>query len=243
MSSIVILVPTKSRPAQCKRMMDSAVATADNIYIAVALSEEDRDSYQWKNPRFIGNMILPDGMPTVHKWNLLAEKVMNEGPKDIRIFMLGADDTVFATPMWDRALIDHYNALDNKIHVYALQDSRDKDGTPHIFVTREWIEAMGWAFPPIFLHWYLDSWTVEVAKSCGVFTHMKDYLLIHDKPSDKGEGDSTHTGIRAMGWRERDKWVAEHCRDWLYWQKVKLKNILENGIDATYKMEMFRNNA
>ena len=55
---------------------------------------------------------------------------------------------------------------------------------------------------------------------------MNDYELVHDKPSDKGEADATHTGIRAMGWHARDRWVAEHCRDWLELQKEKLAKLI-----------------
>jgi hypothetical protein len=133
---------------------------------------------------------------------------------------------VFTTPCWDTALLDHYNALENKIHVYHLRDSRNPDGTPHPIVTREYIEAMGYFLPPIFLHWFIDSWTVDIAKSNGVFTHLKDYELQHIKPSDKGQGDETHNRIRNMGWRERDGWVAEKCKHYLALEKSRLKMML-----------------
>lgn len=228
--TIAILCPTKGRPEQLIRMRESARRTAvdfsdftnqGSVRVLHCTSEEDFINLGYLGP----HIIMPDGMPTVHKWNMLAQVAINKFPQT-RLFMLGADDMIFATPLWDKALLDHYNALDNKIHVYALQDSRDPEGAPHPIVTREWIEAMGWAFPPIFVHWYLDSWTVEIAKANGVFTHMKDYLLIHDKPSDKGQGDETHNRIRAMGWRDRDKYVAETCGDWLELQKHKLANII-----------------
>jgi len=210
---IAILCPTRRRPEQLKRMVDSVHRTSQaKVYI----SATDGDSL----PDVCAGLIVsPDGLPTVHRWNELAKLAVED---DHKLFMLGADDMVFATPGWDVALLEHYKKLTNKIHVYHLRDSRDENGTPHVIVTREYIEAMGYFLPPIFLHWFVDSWTVQIAKANGVFTHMKDYLLVHDKPSDKGEADATHTGIRAMGWHERDKWVAERCEDWLMMQKVKL---------------------
>lgn len=222
--TIAILCPTKGRPEQFKRMVESVRKTADlqNVMIYPCVNGHETSLVNGATNRDIvcDETVLPEGMPTVHRWNytaMIAQRNANH-----KLFMLGADDTIFATPHFDKALLDAYNALGNKIHVFALQDSRDKLGTPHPIVTREWIEAMGWFIPPIFLHWYIDSWTVEIAKSAGCFTHLKDYLLIHDKPSDKGECDATHTGIRAMGWHERDKWVAGHCQDWLELQKHKL---------------------
>lgn len=219
--SIALLCPTRRRTKLCERMVNSADKTADSYQTYLAFDAKERGEYV----DIIANKTcLPDGMPTSHKWNELANLAMGNAANNL--FMLAADDMMFATPGWDTALLEHYNALTNKIHVYALQDSRDVDGTPHIIVTREWIEVMGWFVPPIFLHWHIDSWTVEIAKSAGVFTHLRDYLLIHDKPSDTGKPDETHTGIRAMGWRDRDQYVADTCRDWLELQKEKLDTII-----------------
>lgn len=205
--TIAILCPTKGRPEQFKRMVSSARDTAEgNLDIWATTDSKDIFTYKEHHEIKITDWVhAPDGMPTTYKWNILAEEALKN--PDNKFFMLGADDMIFSTPLWDKALLDHYNALENKIHVYALRDSRDENGTPHPIVTREYIEAMGWFLPPYFLHWYVDSWTVKLAQLNNCFTHMKDYLLIHDKPSDKGQPDATHTGIRAMGWHERDAWV------------------------------------
>lgn len=240
--SIALLVPTKGRPEQFKRMCKSAKMTASNVgglTIFAATSQEDLPKYDpgvlggggyifadengWEMPSdgIGGNIIItPDGMPTAYKWNLLAEKAM-QNPNN-KLFMLCADDVIFSTPMWDKALLDHYNALENKIHVYHLLDNRTGHGTPHPIVTREYIEAMGYFLHPLFLHWFVDTWTVEIAKAAGCFTHMTDYMLEHIKPSDQGKPDATHTGIRAMGWHERDVWTHEHSQHILDLEKRRL---------------------
>lgn len=215
--TIAILCPSRKRPKQFDVMVESAKRTSGSeieIYLGIDVSEID----DYQNPGFL--MIQPDGMPTVHKWNLLAREAMKD--PDNKLFMLGSDDTVFTTPLWDKALIEHYNALENKIHVYALQDSRDVNGIPHPIVTREYIEAMGWMLPPIFLHWFVDLWTVEIAKANNCFTHMKDYMLEHRKPSDQGRPDETHSRIREWGWHNRDKFVNETCQYYLEVLKRKI---------------------
>lgn len=218
--TIALLCPTRGRLEQCKRMIESAQSTSTaksypNIYISKTQGDDIR----------LFHHIAPEGMPTAHRWNLLAEMAMQD--KDNKLFMLAADDMIFGVAGWDKALLDHYNALENKIHIYALQDSRDENGTPHVIMTREYIEAMGYFVTPIFLHWFIDSWTVEIAKANNCFTHLKDYLLIHDKPSDKGQGDATHNGIRAMGWRERDQWVADKMKPWLEAEKRELGALIK----------------
>lgn len=212
---IAILCPTYRRAKQCKRMVDSTC-------VDVFLGADAVDLFDYK----LRDIIVKDYihchplMPTVQKWNDLAAAAMKN--PEYNLFMLGADDMYFSTPGWDFALNEHYKNLENKIHVYALKDSRDPLGTPHPIVTREWIEAMGYAFPPIFLHWNLDTWTVEIARANNCFTHMDKFTLTHDKPSDTGFGDNTHNGIRSYGWRERDKWVAEKMAHLLEGEKVRL---------------------
>ncbi len=224
--TIALLCPTRGRPEQFERMYKSAFSTAanhENINIYAAIRPEEWDAYAWfaDDCNILARPGVPDGMPTAHKWNKLAETAIQD-PSN-KLFMLTADDMVFSTPRWDQALLDHYNSLENKIHVYALRDSRDPDGTPHPIVTREYIDAMGYFLPPVFLHWFVDSWTVEIAKSNNCFTHLKDYMLIHDKCNDRGKPDETHNRIRQMGWHERDQWVNDRCQHFLALEKSRLK--------------------
>lgn len=228
--SIAILCPTRKRSEQCQRMVSSAYRNSvGNVLIYIAVSDDESQEYQDalfvpdQNRVGVCMVAQPDGMPTAHKWNRLAELASGQ---PVSHFMLGSDDIIFDTPGWDKSLLDHYNASENKIHVYSLRDSRDPEGTPHPIVTREYIEAMGYFLPPIFLHWFVDSWTVAIAKANGVFTHMKDYLLVHDKPSDRGQPDETHSRIRQWGWHERDKYVNDTCQHFFELEKAKLSAAL-----------------
>lgn len=219
---IALLCPTRGRPEQFKRMNESVIATMAKVLgnaVKVYPASNGNDDYALYQ--------YPIDCPTVFMWNDMAKRAMQD--KDNKLFMLASDDMIFATPLWDEALINHYNSLENKIHVYALQDSRDPEGTPHPIVTREFIDAMGYFIPPIFLHWFADSWVVDIAKANNCFTHLKDYLLIHDKPSDKGQPDETHNRIRRMGWHQRDKAVNDSCQHFLVTEKLRLDDILTSA--------------
>lgn len=234
--TIAILVPTRGRPEQFKRMVKSAAGTAtdkDNYFIFSFIANDDHSydslgiNENWEDQGLRTRTWSGTCCSTVSTWNNLSEIAHLESVEGVlgrpnNLFMLGADDTIFSTPGWDKALLDHYNNLEDKIHVYALKDSRDPAGTPHPIVTREYIDAMGYFLPPVFLHWYVDTWTVQIAKSAGCFTHLTDYELIHDKPSDKGKADETHNHIRRMGWRERDKYVNDTCQHFLEFEKQRL---------------------
>lgn len=219
--TIAILVPTRARPQLFKRMVDSALSTAsdpNNLRFYVAIRDEDREIYTHDILKHACHKhIMPDGMPTSHKWNCLSEYAIRDNCK---LFMLAADDIVFTTPCWDKALLEVY---DGKPHVYSLLDSRDASGTPHPIVNREYIEAMGYFLPPIFLHWYVDTWTVEIAKANNCFTHLKDYMLIHDKGWDKNKPDDTHNFLHKAAWLNCDQYTNKHCQHLLQTEKQRLK--------------------
>lgn len=202
-------------------MMDSAFSTAsdkENVEILFYTQEGDDKEKDYPGCGHNVTAILGFDWPTVMTWNYLSHPSRTKAS----LLMLASDDMIFATPGWDKALLDHYNALENKIHVYHLQDSRDVEGTPHPIVTREYIHAMGYFMPPIFLHWFVDTWTREIGKANGVFSHLKEFELIHDKPSDKGQADETHNRIRRNGWHARDLYVNETCQHFLELEKQRL---------------------
>lgn len=223
---IALLCPTRGRPMQFLRWHRSVDATqSTGVKACGIITDNDPTDYS-KVMQFDQSLKVPD-WSTVMSWNHAAKMVYEQLTSDIKLFMLSSDDTIFSTPGWDKALLDHYNALENKIHVYHLRDSRDPNGTPHPIVTREYIEAMGYFLPPIFMHWFCDTWTVDIAKHNNCFTHLTDYELIHNKPSDLGEADETHNRIRRMGWHQRDQYVNDTCRHFLEFEKQRLAKAMQ----------------
>lgn len=230
---ISILCPTRGRPVEFRRMVDSAMQTADapdKLRVMYFLGSDDPRMHDY--PKEIKNCMSFIGQPwsAVMASNYLAMKCREFNP-DSTLYMVGADDMVFATPEWDKALLNAHKKMQEKIHVFSLRDSRDPSGTPHPIISREYVRVMGYFLPPIFLHWYVDTWTVEIARTNNCFTHLTDYLLIHDKPSDRGEKDETHIRPRRLGWHERDTYVNHTCAHFLGMEKERLGRMiqLQNG--------------
>lgn len=208
---ICLICPTRGRPDKMKRMWQSALATAHDprgLFLCLGIDQDD-PSYDSCNPQSSMKYLFDD-CGIVHGINHVVCSLMPD--RQNRLFMIAPDDVIFTTPHWDKAIKDHYEDLEAKAHVYCLRDSRDAGGTPHPIITREYVDAMGYFFPPIFLHWYVDTWTSDIAKACGIFTHLTDYELVHDKPSDRGEYDTTHRRPRERGWHDRDFYVSATCQ-------------------------------
>ena len=219
---ISLLCPTRGRPAMFRNMLESAWATAETkLEILAGIGGEDtetayKENYYGYDITGVHQTLLTGNFPATFVANDLASRAHGD-----LIFLVG-DDTVFTTPHWDKPLLEHYARLNNKIHVYSLRDSRGEDGTPHPIATKEYVKALGYLHTPIFNHFYPDTWMVEIAKANNCFTHMKDFLLLHNKPSDKGIFDETHTRIRSFGWLNRDMKVNETCQHFLELEKQRL---------------------
>lgn len=234
---ITIICPTRGRPEMCKRMIESVRATADSeVEIILGIGGEDgkevfAENYYGYDISLAQKTILMHQMPVVHVINELAKHAAGD------LIMIAGDDTIFATPHWDLELEKHYAQLYNKIHVYSLRDSRDEDGTPHPIATKEYVRAMGYFFTPVFNHFFPDTWMVDIAKSNQCFTHLKDYLLVHDKPSDRGIQDDTFKRVRDFGWLNRDRAVNDSCQHFLQVEKQRLLSHMRIG-DSLYKISI-----
>ena len=229
---IHLICPSRGRPDLAKRMWESAQAMAvspDKLNLHLGIHDYESSEYKTTiRPSTLKHNVAyyhVKDWSTVFTTNTITAYLMKDA--NAKLFMVACDDTIFSTQGWDKALIEHYNALEYKAHVYALQDSRSADGTPHPIVTREYIRAMGYLFTPIFLHWFVDTWLADIAKANNCFTHLNDYLLVHDKPSDKGLADDTHIRIRERGWPERDTFTNEKCGHFLDEEKARLGRYLQ----------------
>ncbi len=236
--TIALLCPSRQRILLFKRMVDSARNTAFNkedIHIYLGISDTEWPEYEKEVGGCVTHVTtFPEGCPTTFKWNMMAKHAVQQKHTH---YMLAADDMIFTTPHWDKELKDHYAAHKQKQQVYSLRDSRDENGTPHPIVTHEYIEAMDYFLPPIFLHWFVDTWTVEIAKANNCFTHLKDYMLVHDKPFHRGEPDDTHMCIRRNGWLNNDMWTNEKCQHFLEHEKLRLARKLTAEHHAEYMMQ------
>jgi hypothetical protein len=108
-------------------------------------------------------------------WNLGAEAASED------IVMLGADDLIFRTPAWDARIAEAFAPYpDGIVMVYADDGSPTRRPT-HPFLTRSWIEAVGFFTPPFFASWMADRWIWELAKAVGRSVYV-DVLIEHMHP-------------------------------------------------------------
>lgn len=204
---ISILTPSRSRPELAKRMMQSAFKSAGcEIDIMFYLNADDpllKDYLSFLSPH---QYIIGPNQSTCYSWNLMAENATFD------ILFLVGDDAQFDCNDWGVKVINAFSQYPDRIAcVYPRAPSVGKKKNPHFCLHKNWINAVGYFLPPVFYHWYVDTWIREVAVSIGRFHLISDFEMPIENIKDEVNRSYHHSWMR-----ERDDWVWDktaHYRD------------------------------
>jgi glycosyltransferase involved in cell wall biosynthesis len=208
---ISLLLPSRGRPENLKRLADSVNATAVGDVELIVVVDEDDPSEYWGEGN-VSVCTVPRQSRMAMYWNMAYQQASGD------ILMQCSDDIVFHTPGWDIIVRDAFEQYADRI-VFVFGDDGDPThgnyGT-HGFVHRTWVETVGYFVPPYFSADYTDTWLNDLADRVGrkrrvpiVTEHM--HFTFH-----KGELDLTHAERLVRLWRDDNTGIyasREHERE------------------------------
>ena len=99
--SMIVIVPTRSRPEQCKRLIQSFEATTDNAQLLFVIDGDDPayDGFDWQGH---GCAEVNPRASLVQKLNHTAKNVIDQYDE----LMWQGDDHEFITPHWDTKMLE-----------------------------------------------------------------------------------------------------------------------------------------
>lgn len=191
MIDISILLPSRGRPEQFKRMIDSVINTANHpskleIICRIDTDDISRPRYNESKTKKVRIFSGPRDILSKY-WNECAAKARGN------IFMHAGDDLIFHTQGWDDIIRSTFAGYADHIVFVHGDDGYwgDKFGT-HGFVHRKWVETIGYFVPPYFSSDYNDSWLNDVANIIGRRKFV-NILTEHMHPAfGKAVWDQTH---------------------------------------------------
>ena len=146
------------------------------------------------------DFFIADPYPTGHMWNLLADKAKGD------LLCLMGDDVIIETPGWDAKIEEAAKKYEDNIFVITQNDGRSKNlndlGCPHPILHRRWREILGFFMPPMFMHRYLDTYTMHLAKQLNRYIQLPDVKFSHHKGSVKNDT----TGQLSRSWLPLDEY-------------------------------------
>jgi hypothetical protein len=169
MEIISIIFPTRNRPHNCNRIINSVKETISNerlnsIEFCLYIDDDDiitiPELENLKNLTNINIKYIQGPRICLSKmWNEAYEKLANGN-----IIMHCGDDIIFRTNDWDIIVRNKFNEYEDKlILVFGRDEIHNERFGTHSFLHRNWIETSGFWLPPYFSSDYNDTWLNDVA--------------------------------------------------------------------------------
>ena len=192
---ISIIFPTRKRPQNVIRLVDSILSTADdanNLELCLYLDEDDTESVsavanvaeRISTQALCGNLKIGSQM-----YNELYRIIDGE------IIMFAADDIVFKTKGWDTIVTKKFDEYPDKILFVYGEDGyqHGRIGT-HGFIHANWADTVGYVLPPQLASAYTDEWVTELDIRVNRNCYIPELVVEHLHPANgKAPNDSTYT--------------------------------------------------
>jgi hypothetical protein len=169
---MIVIVPTRSRPEQCSRLIKSFEGTTDKASLLFVIDGDDKsyEGFDWQghgcaevNPR--GSL--------AQKLNHTAENIVG----DYDEIMWQGDDNEFITPHWDTRLLEVRREWGSG-WLYP-NNGRRSDVPESWTVSSDVVKALGWYANPALAHYYIDNSVAEIGKRSGLIRWVPDVEIRH----------------------------------------------------------------
>ena len=188
---ISIILPTRKRNNQLKRLISSICDTAydiSNIEVCIYYDYDDKETLE-------NIIILIKEYPVTIKYitnneeKLNISQMWNYAYNNISsgdIIMQCGDDVEFKTKNWDKIIIEEFMKYDDKIVLIYGDDLIQHESLATLsFVHKKWIEISGFWLPPYFVSDYSDTWLNEVATNINRKVYLPNVITEIWKSTEK----------------------------------------------------------
>lgn len=196
--NISVLVPSRNRPQSLKELCESLFVNASNPnQIEVIIYLDLDDSYIPEYINYLNELSTRYTNPV--KIIIGPKLILSDYPNKLLqlassdIFMNLGDDMRCRSKNWDTEIINAINIYPDKINFVYIDDGYwGPNLATHHIIHRNYVECLGYFYPPFFNFGYSDTWMFGVAQKVGR-AHFLPILFEHMHYSlGKSELDQTY---------------------------------------------------
>jgi hypothetical protein len=168
------MCPSRDRPKQLADMLRSCIQTAPKVDVAVYLDDDQRTLYGWVEQPGVPKQLKAKFGPRVGPVASINDLARSYPGYDVYGFVL--DDCRFGTVGWDK-WVDQHEGL------FLVSPAKNTGSHGDMmFVSRSWMDALGWFAWPGCYHWGWDAIMASLAHAAGVFHQAEpgEFWITHD---------------------------------------------------------------
>ena len=194
---ISVLIPSRNRPQGLRELCDSLFNNANNPnQIEVIVYFDLDDSYIPEYVEYFNELTLKYTNPV--KTIIGPKLVLSDYPNKLLqiassdIFMNLGDDMRCKAKGWDEIIIEAINEYPDKINFVYVDDGYwGPNLASHHIIHRNYVECLGYFYPPFFDFGYSDAWMFQVAQKVGRIKFLP--ILFEHMHYSIGKGDFDQT--------------------------------------------------
>jgi len=177
---ISVILATRKRVNNVLRLWQSLLEnTVGDLEVVFALDEDDNETITAVRCLEERDMIKKTVM--VNYRDFVPVRI-NEALAECHgsVITLWGDDLVVHTLGWNLIMEGAFKIWPDNIGVVYCKDERhDEELCTHPYIGREWIETVSYAAYPEFFHYYVDTWTHDIAKRVGRLRYIPEVFVQH----------------------------------------------------------------
>lgn len=182
-NKILTIIPSRGRPKECARTIDSFLKTSKNSDLAVLLDEDDPLLSEYLN-------ISPKMFWWTEKRDTITNRINRftlQNLNDYKFFHLTNDDVIYHTKDWDVSFINKLEEYGHGI-IYG-DDLFQRENLPTFpFISQEIVKAVGWLQMPLLNRYYGDMVWKYIGQNAGCIYYCH-YIIIEHMHQLAGKGE------------------------------------------------------
>jgi hypothetical protein len=202
MRDLLIIVPTRGRPANFRRLVEAIRQTASgDPQVLACLDTDDAHNYE----QIEGVWYLIKERQRFVAWTNEAARLYAD---DFRFLGAIGDDFVPRTVGWDAAVAATLTRFGTGL-CYGNDLLQGEDLPTACFMTSDIVRTLGYMNPPSLIHMYPDNFWLELGRSLGRIQYLPEVILEHLHPSKgKSRADAVYEESDALMERDRLAFVS-----------------------------------
>lgn len=226
MTEMLLIVPSRGRPDNIRRLCTALENTNSELDLAVGVDQDDPTLEQYKVVQDEYDFQLWVSQER-KRFAATVNYIAQHSYEEYKYLAWMGDDHLPRTKNWDKRYRDVLEYLKVGV-VYGNDLIMGEAIATELAFTSNIVEALGYAIPPGFVHLFVDNYFMELGKSINALQYLPDVIVEHLHPTvGNAQEDQTYREANSPeNWTNDERRFREYVSNELPKDAEKLAGLL-----------------